>query len=124
MARKYCIAGLAMALVLVCSGKGMSANLPPYYGTVSLLAQPLPWTAEVSADFGDFLVRLGEKNGLDPNSVRVTTEKGEELATRFAPDKDDASQGTVLWNAPPKTGKIPYIFCASLRPRMAPSAAP
>jgi hypothetical protein len=80
-------------------------QLPPYYTPVTLPAQPLSWTPEVSADFGTLLGKLGATSRLDPASVRVTTAAGVSLPTRFVPEPGSDGQGLVRWEVPAAYGK-------------------
>lgn len=99
-----------MAPTIGYAGEG----LPPYYGVTTLPAQPLPWTASVYADFGALLSKLGVRASLDASSVRVTNVSGEELPTRFQPDKEDPNRGLVRWYVPamPKAdGRTEFHVC-------------
>jgi hypothetical protein len=104
MSRGVCRWIVALACLMT-PGAGLgAADLPPYFGGVSFSAQPFPWTAEASADFGALLRALGEEAALDQASVRVTGPSGEVLPTRFEPDPDAKDRGLVRWNVPATPG--------------------
>ncbi|MBI3922162.1 MAG: hypothetical protein HY318_12145, partial [Armatimonadetes bacterium] len=95
------------SVLLVCvavsclTGSAVRAEeLPAYHSSVYFPAQPLPWTAEVYADFGALLAKLEAKATLDPAAIRVTTAAGEALPTRFEPDAQNSARGVVRWSAP------------------------
>jgi len=102
MDRVYSLA-LLLTLVLLSRTQtdlSAAADLPPYFGVVSVSAQPLPWTPEVFADFGSLLGKLGAESSLDPTSVRVTNGSGELCPTKYAPLPEHPDRGVVRWSAP------------------------
>lgn len=100
MIRIMCACLTAIVAAVFAAGTAGAADLPPCFGNVSFVAQPISWSPEVSADFGALLAKLGEKGDLDPASVRVTTDKDELLPTKFLADAKAPGRGVVRWVAP------------------------